>query len=98
MVFHHDEPWSQAPQAILLAANPAMNETWGEDPLNTLREVIEQTIDLSKIRTVDLAGLGVWGQIIPALYLPYNYNNDTISTLVYTPIVPSYLPPGGGTE
>jgi hypothetical protein len=87
LVFHHDEPWSQAPQAILLAVNPLETDVWGDgDPIDALRNIIEATIDLTRIRTVDVPGLAMWGQVIPPLFVPYNPNNDTVCTLLYSPI------------
>src|SRR5262249_33619027 len=77
VVFHYEEPKQRAPQAVLLALCPDARETWDDDLiLGTLQE----TLELAKIRTVDLASVQQVGQILPALYLALNLVGSTVSS------------------
>lgn len=68
LAFHYDAPQSRAPQAILLAVAPEGIEKWD---LATLEATIVETLELAKLRAVDLKA---WGdeanQFLPALYFP----------------------------
>jgi hypothetical protein len=77
VAFHFEEPSARAPQALLLATCPDNRETW-DDPL--LQAVLKETLELAKIRTVDLASVLQVGQILPALYFALNLQGATIST------------------
>ena len=83
VAFHHDEPTSRAPQAMLLAVCPDPAKGWDTE---TLRAVLDETFDLAKARTVDLASVGQVGQVLPALYFPFNLQEDTISMVLRTPL------------
>jgi hypothetical protein len=76
LVFHYDEPAARAPQALLLATNPAQSP-WSYELLGL---ILMETLDLAKIRTVDLSSLTGGGQVLPALYAAFNPQGDTIST------------------
>lgn len=66
LTFHYDAPQPRAPQALLLAVAPEGVLTWDSATLeNTLRE----TLELAKLRAVDLTALGELGQYLPAMYL-----------------------------
>ncbi len=77
VAFHYEEPKARAPQTLLLAVCPDTRETWDDDLVfGTLRE----TLELAKIRTVDLDSVLEVGQILPALYFALNLQGATIST------------------
>lgn len=67
--FHFEEPKSRAPQALLLAVCPDDRATWDDE---LLLATLQDTLDMAKIRTVDLDSIIDVGQILPALYVPMN--------------------------
>jgi len=75
--FHFDDTSAEAAQAILLAVPPTEAETWD---LMSVADIFNETLDLAKIRAVDLELIGKLGQILPAIYLPVNEAEDTISS------------------
>jgi hypothetical protein len=79
LVFNYQEPTARAPQAMLLAVNPTEQQWWLQDGYDLIRTILEETLDLAKVRTVDLASLSNGGQFVPALYLPVNPGGDTIT-------------------
>jgi hypothetical protein len=77
VAFHYEEPKARAPQTLLLAVCPDTRQTWDDDLiLGTLQE----TLELAKIRTVDLDSVQEVGQILPALYFALNMKGATISS------------------
>jgi hypothetical protein len=66
-----------------LAVCPDPATGWDEE---TLRAVLDETFDLAKARTVDLASVGQVGQVLPALYFPFNLQEDTVSMVLRTPL------------
>ena len=77
VAFHFEEPSARAPQALLLAVCPDNREMW-DDAL--LQAILAETLELAKIRTVDLSSMQNGGQILPALYFALNLQGATIST------------------
>jgi hypothetical protein len=81
LTFQYDAPGAQAPQAILLAIPPDMNRPWN---LDTLASIILETIELLKIRTVDMDALEGIGHFLPGSYFAFNSGGDpegdTVST------------------
>ena len=77
VAFHFEEPAARAPQALLLAVCPDNRETW-DDAL--IQAVLAETLELAKIRTVDLSSMQKGGQILPALYFALNLAGATPST------------------
>ena len=77
VAFNFEEPSARAPQALLLAVCPDNRETWDDQ---ILQAVLAETLQLAKIRTVDLASVQQVGQILPALYLALNLQGATVST------------------
>jgi hypothetical protein len=65
LAFHFNRPNGRAPQAILLAVVPDDRTTWD---LETLEDTVNETLELAKLRTVDLSVLREVGQFLPALY------------------------------
>jgi hypothetical protein len=77
VAFHFNEPDARAPQSLLLAVCPDNRATWDDDLiLGTLQE----TLDLAKVRTVDLDSIQQVGQILPALYFPFNLRGATVGS------------------
>jgi hypothetical protein len=77
VAFHFEEPSARAPQSLLLAVCPDNRETW-DDAI--LQAVLAETLELAKIRTVDLASVQQVGAILPALYFALNLQGATVST------------------
>ena len=76
VAFHYDEPKSRAPQAALLAVCPDERETWDAQ---ILQAILEETLDLAKVRTIDVDSIQDVGQILPALYFALNLQGATVS-------------------
>ncbi len=70
LTFNYDQPNSQAPQTMLLAVpshwHVEKKDNWR---ISDLFETVLDTMDLMKIRTVDLDALREVGHFLPALYL-----------------------------
>jgi hypothetical protein len=64
--FHFDRPDAKAPQAILVAVPPNTARGWTPDGLAL---VIRDTLELAKLRAVDLGDLPLLDDILPALRL-----------------------------
>ncbi len=79
VVFQSNQPDSCPPQAILLAvpAMPAAVNTWSEA---ALIQIVQETLELVRIRAVTPDLLQEFSQYLPALYFPLNVAGDTIST------------------
>jgi len=77
VAFHFQEPSARAPNALLLAVCPRAQDYWDD---TILQAILSETLELAKIRTVDLASVGAVGQILPALYFALNLQGATIST------------------
>jgi hypothetical protein len=77
VAFHFEEPKARAPQSLLLAVCPDERAGWDDD---LVRSILEDTLNLAKIRTVDLDSVQQVGQILPALYFALNLKSATIST------------------
>jgi hypothetical protein len=77
LVFQYDQPDSSAPQSILLAIPPDPDQPWN---LWSLQQVLVETLDLARLRTVDPDALAKVGHYLPALYFAVNPAGDTIST------------------
>jgi hypothetical protein len=75
--FHFKEASGRAPQALLLAVCPDNREFWDAA---LLEAILQETIELARIRTVDLASIERVGQILPALYFALNLQGSTLST------------------
>jgi len=77
VAFHYEEPKARAPQALLLAVCPDSRPFWDDD---LITGILEETLELAKIRSVDLDSVVEVGQILPALYFALNLQGATIST------------------
>jgi hypothetical protein len=77
VAFHYEEPKARAPQTLLLAVCPDSRPAWDDDLISS---VLQETLELAKIRTVDLDSVLRVGQILPALYFALNLQGATVST------------------
>ncbi|NGZ09582.1 MAG: hypothetical protein CV088_09360 [Nitrospira sp. LK70] len=66
LTFHYDAPQPRAPQALLLALAPDGVDKWDSA---TLEKTLRETLELAKLRAVDLTALGELGQYLPAMYV-----------------------------
>jgi hypothetical protein len=77
ITFHYDDPGTEAPQTILLAIPPARAPNWD---LPSLLAILNDTLDLAKVRAVDGELLGELGQLLPAIYLSDSTHEVTVRT------------------
>jgi hypothetical protein len=61
--FHFDRPDARPPQAVLIAVAPNRKRGWTPD---TLALVVRDTLELAKLRSVDLVDLPLLDDVIPA--------------------------------
>jgi hypothetical protein len=73
LTFHYDAPGACAPQAILLAISPDPSKPWDTD---TLEAILNETLDLAKLRAVDYDDLSHFGHFLPALFTANNVGGD----------------------
>jgi len=69
MAFTVDAPDAYAPQSILLAIAPDQTQGWS---LDILLDTVRETLDLAKIRTVDLGDLPRVGRVFPVVHSGFN--------------------------
>ena len=74
VAFHYDIPNSEAPQALLLAIPYDNGPTW---KLEDIIATVNETLDLAKVRAVDLAMVGAAAQFLPALYFTSTPTKDS---------------------
>lgn len=77
ITFQYNPPDAFAPQSILLAVPPVPDKIW---TVGDLLRVLLETLDLTRLRAVDSEALDEIGHYLPALYLAFNANGDTITT------------------
>ena len=65
MAFKVDTPDACAPQAVLLAIAPDPARGWS---LDILFDTVKETLELAKIRPVDLGDLLRLGRVLPAIH------------------------------
>jgi len=82
--FHYDDPGAEAGQAVLLAIPPGEAQTWD---IGTFANILNETADLAKVRAVDLELLPALGQLLPAVYLATDLEDNTISTNLATKFI-----------
>ncbi len=74
--FQYDSPNNQAPQALLLAVPPKWTGEHTPWTYDTLLDIVNSTIDLAKIRTVDIDAFNSKiGQFFPLAILPPDLAN-----------------------
>jgi len=79
LTFHYEEPTARAPQALIMAVTPTAGSwDWtaspppalpASDPIVTM---LQSTLELAKIRTVDPQTLADGAQFLPLMYMPTN--------------------------
>lgn len=67
VAFHADGPGARAPQSILLAVSPDPSQPWS---VAVLADVVNETLDLARMRLVDLDHVAWMGRFLPAVYVP----------------------------
>lgn len=78
---HVDSPGAEASHAILLAvAADGEAMTWTPE---LLEQTLAETLDLAKLRAVTPSGLGALGQLLPAIHVAHNANDDVVSTELF---------------
>jgi hypothetical protein len=71
MSFTLETPEAYPPQSILLAIAPDQTAGWS---LDILLDVVQETLELAKVRMVDLGDLFRLGRVLPALHTTNNVN------------------------
>ena len=79
VAFHYDDPGAEAPQTVLVAVPPMLAEGRPWD-LDSLLAIVNETLDLARIRGVDGELLGELGQLLPAIYLADSTEDVTVRT------------------
>jgi hypothetical protein len=82
VAFHSESPAAEAPQAVLIAVPPKIMESETEKwewSMDELFAVVSQTLDLAKIRALDLSNIDE-GQYLPATLMAYSNEIATVST------------------
>jgi hypothetical protein len=79
LALHYDQPDVTPPQAIVLAVPPRLDEDWTWT-LATLEAAVHVTLELAKLRMVDLDALQEAGHFLPATYLGLNMKGVTVAT------------------
>jgi hypothetical protein len=77
IALHHDSPGAEAPQCVVLAVPAPNANTW---ELETLVDVVHQTLDLAKIRAVDSDHLGMFSLLAPCIYLAANVADHAVTS------------------
>jgi hypothetical protein len=77
VAFHVSAPTAAPPQAILLATPSRSEPVW---TLEALEATLLETLELAKLRMVDLDALADGGGLAPATWFPINVAGDTVST------------------
>jgi hypothetical protein len=93
VAFNASEPSARAPAALLLAACPDLRAGW-DDAM--LAETLRETLTLARVRTVDLGSVNQAGQVLPALYFPFNLEEDTVSMILWPITIARPGAPGPG--
>ena len=90
VAFNAAEPAARAPAALLLAACPSPRAGWDDQ---VIAAVLREALALARVRAVDLSSLTQAGQVLPALYFPFNLEDDTVSTRLW-PVTINRSPAG----
>ncbi|HKU76826.1 MAG TPA: hypothetical protein VJR02_23145 [Pyrinomonadaceae bacterium] len=77
LALQYDQPNAAPPQSILIAVPPELEQPW---TTFSLQQVLLETLDLARVRAVDLNALDEVGHYLPALYFAFNTQGDAVST------------------
>lgn len=94
IAYNYNCPSNEAPNAILLVVPPVIEQTHATWKWSYLVNAIDETLDLAKIRAVDLHAYKDLGAFLPALYIPTNLFN-TKGILPYYRLILDYNTSGG---
>ncbi|MBB5926761.1 hypothetical protein [Streptomyces echinatus] len=67
VAFHFDRPDAKAPHSVLIAVPPDLERGWTSDGLV---QVLRETMELARLRAVDVADLPLLDDLIPAIRIP----------------------------
>ena len=81
LVFHHDQPGTQPPHAILLAVSPDDALVWMPEAIEA---ILAETLELVRVRALDSDSVRDAGQYLPATYLAINLADETASTDLFS--------------
>jgi hypothetical protein len=65
LTFHYDAPKTRAPQSVLLVPSPDPTRAW---EFEDIEETILETLDLAKIRGIEIGDLPGQGHYLPAVF------------------------------
>jgi hypothetical protein len=91
IALRHEDTAGEAAQTILVAVPPTTAETWD---LDSLQAIVSETLDLAKVRAVDLELIDPLAQLAPTIFLAANAGDDTIATVLKTKFDPTILQAG----
>jgi hypothetical protein len=95
IAFRHEDTAGEAAQTILIAVPPTTAATWD---LDSLEAILNETLDLAKVRAVDLELLDPIAQLAPTIFLAANAGDDTISTVLKAKFDATILAAPGGAS
>jgi len=76
IAYHYNKPNSEPPNALLLAVSPVIENEGGTWSWDTLSKIVTETIELVKVRSIDLDALKRVGMFLPALFIEQNVNGE----------------------
>jgi hypothetical protein len=94
IAFRHEDTAGEATQTILVAVPPTMTATWD---LDSLEAIVNETLDLAKLRAVDLELIDPLAQLAPTIFLAANAGDDTISSVLKTKFDATIVAVGGAS-
>ncbi|GGW96281.1 hypothetical protein GCM10010297_17700 [Streptomyces malachitofuscus] len=79
VAFHYDRPDAKAPHNVLIAVPPNLERGWTSD---SLVQVVRETLELAKLRAVDLDDLPELDDLIPGVRIsPHGPTGQTLSRM-----------------
>ena len=79
LAFHYDRPDAKAPHTVLVAVPPDLDRGWTFDGLV---QVLRETLELAKLRAVDVMDLPLTGALLPGIRIsPHGATGEVLSTV-----------------
>ncbi|WP_248960023.1 hypothetical protein [Sphaerisporangium perillae] len=79
VAFHYDRPDAKAPHTVLIAVPPDLDRGWTSDGLV---QVLRETLELAKLRAVDLADLPLLDDLMPAIRIaPHSGTGQLLASI-----------------
>ncbi|MCX5358388.1 FUSC family protein [Streptomyces sp. NBC_00124] len=79
VAFHYDRPDAKAPHSVLIAVPPNLERGWTSDGL---AQVVRETLELAKLRAVDLDDLPELDDLIPGIRIsPHGATGQALSRI-----------------